>query len=346
MIDLRSDTCSRPTEAMRRAMADAAVGDDVLGDDPTVRELETLTAELLGKEDAVYVPSGTMANQIAVRLHCRPGEAIVTDQLAHVVTVENASLAGINGVVPRLLAHNRGVYAATDLEGALAAGPRFFPPTIGARPALVWAENTHNNGGGAVWPVEALAEVPRIAAAKGIASHLDGARLWHAAIVSGTSEADLAGGFDTVSVCFSKALGAPIGSALAGPAEIVAPARRYKQQLGGGWRQAGIVAAGALHALREHRPMLQRTHELASRFARQIVAVEGIELDPAAVQTNIVRFELTSQDAGRFCERLHEAGVLALPNGPDVVRAVFYLDLDEQDVDEAADLVAAVLHRA
>lgn len=355
VIDLRSDTCSRPTDAMRAAMADAVVGDDVLGDDPTVKELEALTASLLGKEDAVYVPSGTMANQIAVRLHARPGDALVTDELAHVVTAEKASLAGINGVTPLLLPQHRGVYDADVLRAALADGHPFFPPTMGARPALVWAENTHNNGGGAVWPAPALAQIAQIAADKGIATHLDGARLWHAAAASGSSEAELADAFDTVSVCFSKALGAPVGSALAGDAATIAEARRYKQQLGGGFRQAGIIAVGALHALREHRPILARTHDLAQRLATQIADIEGIVLDPASVETNIVRFELaeggpqsrfaSGLDAGTFCERLRDAGVFMLPNGPRVVRAVLYLDLTDDDVDRAVASVANVLAR-
>lgn len=343
MIDLRSDTCSRPTEAMRRAMAEADVGDDVYGDDPTVRRLEERTAALLGMADAVYVPTGTMANQIAVRLAARPGDCLVTDELAHVVTVEAASLAGVNGVVPRLLPQERGIFEPELARAALADSHPFFPRTVGARPALVWAENTHNNGGGSVWPPEALREVAGVAAAHDVASHLDGARLWHAAIVSDVAESELAAGFDTVSVCFSKALGAPVGSALAGPADLIAEARRHKQQLGGGFRQAGIIAAGALHALEHHRPRLSRTHELATRLASQIAEIDGIEIDPDAVQTNIVRFEVSARDAGSFCERLHDAGVFMLPNGPRAVRAVLYLDISEDEVERAAAAVAAAV---
>ncbi len=331
---------------MRRAIADAEVGDDLFGDDPTVRELEAATAQLLGKEDAVYVPSGTMANQIAVRLHARPGEAVVTDPLAHVVTVEAASLAGLSGVTTIPVAHERGVYDADAVRAAFAPAHRFFPRTVGPPPAVVWAENTHNNGGGAVWPADRLAEIPAVAAERGLPSHLDGARLWHAALAVGTAESQLAAGFDTVSVCFSKALGAPVGSALAGPEQLVARARRYKQQLGGGFRQAGIIAAGALYALREHRPLLRRTHEMAARFAEQIATMPGIEIDPAHVATNIVRFELTDGDSGAFCERLHAAGVHMLPSGPRAVRAVFYLDIADEDVEPAAEAVRRVVTSA
>ena len=345
MIDLRSDTCSRPTQEMRAAMAAAEVGDDVYGDDPTVRLLEAATAELLGKEDAVYMPTGTMTNQVGIRVHTEPGDAVLFDQGAHVYLLEGGAPAAFSGVLPRLLPAERGVFTAEDLEATLGRPHPFFPATIPAPARLLCVENTHNISGGSIWPLGALQTVTAAARARGLKLHLDGARLWHATAATGISEAAYAEPFDTVSVCFSKALGAPVGSCLAGPANLIARARRFKQQIGGGFRQAGIIAAGALHALRFHRSRLRECHLLAEGFAQGLARLEGIAIDPASVETNIVRFRLNGIDAGAFVEEAHRRGLYLLPSGTTAVRAVFYLDITASDTDSALAIIADSLRQ-
>lgn len=342
MIDLRSDTCSQPTEAMRQAMASAAVGDDVYGDDPTVRELEREVAALLGKEDAVYMVTGTMTNQVAIRAHTEPGDAVLFDQQAHVYILEGGAPAAYAGVLPRLLPGRRGVFTAADVAAALGVPHRFFPPTIPAPVKLLCLENTHNLGGGKVWPIEQFEAVCSFARARGLALHLDGARLWHASAATGIPEAEYARHVDTVSVCFSKGLGAPVGSALAGPREFIARARRFKQQIGGGFRQAGIIAAGALHALRHHRVRLTEDHAHARLLAEGIASLPGIVLDPADVETNIVRFGIASGRAGQFVDALHARGLHVLPSGADGVRAIPYLNISRAQVEAAIGIIGDV----
>lgn len=344
MIDLRSDTCSRPTLDMRAAMANAEVGDDVYGDDPTVKALEVAVARLLGKEAAVYMPTGTMTNQVALRVHTESSDAVLFDQNAHVYLLEGGAPAAFSGILPRLLPGVRGIFTPADVLSALGQPHPFFPPTILPPVRLLCVENTHNLGGGSVWPVSAIDGVAQAARNAGLALHLDGARLWHATVASGVSEARYAAPFDTVSVCFSKALGAPVGSCLVGSAALMARARRFKQQIGGGFRQAGIIAAGALHALTHHRSRLHQTHAHARRFAQAVADLPGIHLDPATVETNIVRFNLTTVGAAAFVEEAHRRGVYLLPSGPAAVRAVFYLDLSESDVGDALAILRDTLH--
>jgi len=342
MIDLRSDTCSQPTEEMRRAIASAVVGDDVYSDDPTVKELEREVADLLGKEDAVYMVTGTMTNQVGIRAHTEPGDAVMFDQNAHVYILEGGAPAAFSGVLPRLLPGVRGVFTPEDVSSALGVSHRFFPSTIPAPVKLLCLENTHNIGGGKVWPLEQLKAVCDVARARGIALHLDGARLWHATAATGIPEREYAKHFDTVSVCFSKGLGAPIGSALAGPREFIERARRFKQQIGGGFRQAGIIAAGALYALRNNRDRLKEDHEHAKLLAEGIAGLPGISLDVATVETNIVRFGVTSLPAGEFVEKLYAKGLYVLPSGVDAVRAIPYLNISRKQVEEAIDIIASV----
>ena len=221
----------------------------------------------------------------------------------------------------------RGIFSAADIDAAIGVPHPFFPQTIAAPPRLLCLENTHNIGGGSIWPLEALSAVVDAGRRRRLAVDLDGARLWHATVVTGIAEAEYAKYFDSVSVCFSKALGAPIGSCLAGPRDFIARARRFKQQIGGGFRQAGIIAAGALHALDHHRSRLGEVHALAARFAQGLAQIEGIAIDPATVETNIVRYRLKEISAGGFVEEAHRRGLWMLPSGPDAVRAVFYLDI-------------------
>jgi threonine aldolase len=343
MIDLRSDTCSRPTDAMRDAIARAVVGDDVYSDDPTVKALEARTAELLGKEDAVYMPTGTMTNQVGIRAHTEPGDSVLFDQNAHVYILEGGAPSAYAGVLPRLLPGVRGIFTAADVEAALGKPHPFFPNTIPSPIRLLCLENTHNIGGGSIWPLEEIKSVTKVARDRGVALHLDGARLWHATAATGISEAEYAAPFDTVSVCFSKALGAPIGSCLVGTKQFVSRARRFKQQIGGGFRQAGIIAAGALYALENHRDKLKETHENARLFAEAIATMEGISLDLTTVETNIVRFRFPDIDAGSFVEEAHRQGLYMLPSGSDGARAVFYLDISRADAERAISIIAGTV---
>jgi threonine aldolase len=316
MIDLRRDTCSRPTEAMRRAMTEAAVGDDLYSDDPTMRLLEEHTADLLGKEDAVYMVTNTMTNQVAIRAHTEPGDAVLFDQKAHVYLLEGGAPASLSGVLPRPLPGVRGIFSPEDVGAALGTPHPFFPTTIPSPVTLLCVENTHNIGGGSIWPLEKMEAVAATARVHETAVHLDGARLWHASAKTGIPEAQYSAAFDTVSVCFSKALGAPVGSCLAGPKTFIARARRFKQQFGGGFRQAGIIAAGALYALEHHRSRAGETHTHATNFARKIASYPAVVIDHASVETNIVRFRLRGIPAGEFVEEAHRLGVHMLPSGP------------------------------
>jgi threonine aldolase len=343
VIDFRSDTLTRPTEAMRAAMAAAEVGDDVYGEDPTVNELEARTAALLGKEDAVFVPTGTMSNQIGIRVHTEPGDLAFVEASAHIVANEGGGAAAISGVSIRPLRGVRGVFTAEDVDAAVGVSHPFRPATLASPPTLLCVENTHNAGGGTLWPLETLKGVCAAGRRHGLALHLDGARLWHAAAASGRSERELAEPFDTVNVCFSKGLGAPAGSALAGSSDLIRRARRFKQQLGGGMRQAGILAAAALYALDNHRSELAEDIRRARTLAEGLATLEGIAVDPADVHSNIVRFDVTAGSAGSFAERCHASGVFMIPGGARGVRAVLHRDIDDEQVTRALAIVASVL---
>jgi threonine aldolase len=339
MIDLRSDTCSQPTPEMRDAMARASVGDDVYGDDPTVNELEAEVAALLGTEDAVYVPTGTMSNQVAVRAHTEPGDAVLLDQSAHVYMNEAGGMAALSGVLPKLLPGVRGIFSADDVRAALGVPSRFSVATISAPAKLLCLENTHNAGGGKIWSLDQMQSVTDVARERGLRTHLDGARLWHASAATGIPEKEYAKFFDSVSVCFSKGLGAPVGSALCGSRDFIKRARRFKQQFGGGFRQAGIIAAGALHALRHHRARLVEDHAHAQLLARGIADCPSIEIDPAAVETNIVRFRVNHLPAGEFAERAFAKGLRILPAGADGIRAIPYLNITREQILEAVRVI-------
>ena len=343
MIDLRSDTVTRPSEAMRAAMAAAEVGDDVYGEDPTVRALEARTAELLGKEAAVFVPTGTMSNQIAVRIQTEAGDRVLIEGSSHIVANEGGGAAAISGVSIDPLPARRGLFGPEQVDAAVGVPHPFKPTTLSPPPRLLCVENTHNAGGGTVWPLEQIHAVCEAGRRHGLSLHLDGARLWHASAASGVPERDYAEPFDTVNVCFSKGLGAPVGSALAGSERMVARARRFKQQLGGGMRQAGVLAAAALFAIEHHRPHLATDVRNARAFAEGIAALDGIEVDLTGVHSNIVRFDVTGGTAADFAERCHAAGVHMIPGGARGVRAVLHRDVTASDVERALDVIASVL---
>ncbi|MET0342053.1 MAG: GntG family PLP-dependent aldolase [Polyangiales bacterium] len=334
-VDLRSDTVTRPTPAMRRAMADADVGDDVYGEDPTAQRLEEETAALLGKEAALFVPTGTMANQIALMLHCRPGDAVVVGAAAHCMAFESGAGAALAGVQFDV-ASERGLYDASELERALAKSGDLFPRT-----RLVALENTHNRDGGAVWPSAQAHEVAALAHARGLPVHLDGARIWNAAIATGETPAALASYADTVSVCFSKGLGAPVGSAFAGSHAHVREARRFRKMLGGGMRQVGVLCAAARHALAHHRSRLAEDHALAAQLARSLSRLPGLVVH--SPETNIVLVDLRTHAAPELVSRLREAGVLLNAVSPTRLRAVTHRDLSTADIDAASGVMARVL---
>jgi len=338
MIDLRSDTITRPTPAMRRAMADADVGDDVLGDDPTVLALEARTAAILGHEAAVYMPSGTMTNQVAIRAWTEPGDEILLEASAHSYFYESGGPAALAGVMCHLIPGRRGLFTADQVRAVLRPANEHFPRT-----KLVCVENTHNRGGGAVWPVARIAAVEAVAREAGLRMHLDGARLWNAAVAAGVTEAEYARHFDSVSVCFSKGLGAPVGSALAGQAEFIARARRFRKMFGGGMRQAGIVAAGALYALDHHRDRLVEDHVNAERLAEGIADLPGADVDPATVETNIVVVGVRGTPATEVVARLKDRGVLVLARDASSIRAVTNLNVSADDIDEALRAFRQVL---
>ncbi|WP_227498630.1 low specificity L-threonine aldolase [Synechococcus sp. PCC 7336] len=337
-IDLRSDTITQPTPAMRLAIANAAVGDDVLGDDPTVKELEADVAQLLGKEAAVYMPSGTMTNQVAVRLHTQPGDEIVLESEAHIYYYESGAPAALSGVMCRLVSGRQGVFAADDLVNVLRSGNPHYPPTT-----LVCIENTHNRGGGTIFPLEAIQAIAEVCQQRGLAIHMDGARLWNACEATGITPTDYAEPFDTVSVCFSKGLGAPVGSALAGSSETIDRARRFRKMFGGAMRQAGTIAAGALYALQHHRDRLCEDRENAQLLARQLVEVDGIEVDLSTVQTNIVVFRCLDVPAPLLAQALGDRGVKLFARDRHSLRAVTSLMVTREHILQVKDKVADAL---
>jgi threonine aldolase len=328
---------------MREAMARAEVGDDVYGEDPTVRLLEEEIAALLGKEAALFVPSGVMANQIALAVGAPPGSEVLVPVGAHCLLYESGAAAALAGLTLREIGDDNGVVRAADVVAAVNPDNVHF-----MRTALVTMENTHNRAGGRLTPDGVADEVAEAARARGLALHLDGARLWNAAVARGVDERVLAAPFDTVSVCLSKGLGAPVGSLVAGTKTFVAAARRRRKMLGGGMRQAGILAAAGLYALAHHRARLVEDHARARRFAEAIAQLPGVRIDLAAVQTNIVVWDLLPEvpfDAHAFVARARDAGVLLNAMGPRRVRAVTHLDVDDAACAEAAARVVA-LHRS
>lgn len=332
-IDLRSDTVTVPTPAMRAAMANAAVGDDVYGEDPTIGELERRTAELLGKEEAVFVPSGTMANQIAVGAHTQPGDELLCDPFAHLYVWEAGGIARNWGVTTRTIVPRRGLLELADLAGMIRPDDSHY-----AKTRMVSLENTHNRAGGRVHPIDGIAEISGWSKANGLALHCDGARLMNAVVASGVAAKTWASWFDSVSICFSKGLGAPVGSALAGSEGFIQRARRLRKLLGGGMRQGGIIAAGALYALEHHVERMADDHANAKTLAAAVESVAGLSLESGPVETNLVWIAVDPAfaTAPELSARLRERGVLVSALGPQVLRACTHLDVSREDVEFAA----------
>lgn len=340
MIDLRSDTITQPSPAMRDAIAHAAVGDDVYHDDPTVNELERRVASMLGKDDAVFVPTGTMANQIAVRVHTEPGDSVIIEQSGHIGTHELGGAAHHSGVTLQRIAGVRGTFTAEQVERLVPVPHPALPSHLADPFTLVCIENTHNAAGGAIWPLDQIQLVSERANELGLARHLDGARLWNASVASGVPLETYGSYFDTVNVCFSKGLGAPVGSALVGDAESITRARRFKHMFGGGFRQAGLLAAGALYAIDNNMERLADDHRNARAFAEALATIDGLDIDLDAVQTNIVNIGV--DEPSKLVDGCHDKGVAMLVNGPSEVRAVFSLAVDDDAAADAIDIVSSV----
>ncbi len=335
-LDFRSDTVTQPTAAMRAAMAEAPLGDDVFGEDPTLNRLEERVAEMLGKEAAVYVPSGTMSNHIATFVHCAPGDELLCEVNAHFLNMEQVGHVQLNGVSHRTVEGDFGVVEVDQFVGLIRPDDEHC-----ARTRLVCLENTHNRGAGRILPYANVEAICAWARDNGLATHLDGARLFNAVVATGIAADQWAQHFDTVSVCFSKGLGAPVGSALAGSRELIDKARRRRKVLGGGMRQGGLIAAGALYALENHIDRLSLDHATAQQFAEVIRNIEGLELAPDVVDTNMVAFEVDPRlgTAGEFVGRLADEGLKMGAVGPTRVRAVAHLNLDADAVERAAPIL-------
>ena len=340
MVNLYSDTQTRPTPEMRAAIAAAEVGDEQRGDDPTVRALEERVAALLGHEAAVFLPSGTMCNEIAIRLHIRPGgDEILLGRETHPLRFEGGAPAALSGAVMTVVDGEAGMFTPDALDAAIRAHPagdRYAP-----RPRLVCVEQPTNMGGGRVWPLEQVEAVVEVARSHGLRTHLDGARLMNAVVASGIDAASWAGRFDSAWVDFTKGLGAPVGACLAGSAELISEAWRWKQMLGGAMSQAGIIAAGGLYALDHHVDRLAEDHARARRLADGLAGLPGVELDAATVETNILVFAVP--DAPAFCDVLAREDVLVIPLDARRVRAVTHLDVDDAGIERALEAAAAAL---
>jgi len=342
MIDLRSDTVTRPSEAMREAMARASVGDDVYGEDPTVNRLQEMAAALLGKGAALFVPTGIMANQLAIRVQTQPGDEVLVESRSHIVRYEHGAAAALAGVHLHWLPGNRGMLEPDQIQAAIRPKD---PSHINT--ALICLENTHNSGGGSVYPLARIEGIRRIALQHGIPMHLDGARLFNAVVATGVSGAEYARHFETVSICISKGLGAPVGSLIVGSQPMVARLRHYRRMYGGGMRQAGILAAAGIHALEHNIARLKEDHEHARRLAQLLKPIPTVSIQSELVETNIILFDV--RDDGRpvqeILEALKQAGVLINSVGGRSFRAVTHLDISAQDIETAGQIFSRVLTR-
>ncbi|MFL2949210.1 MAG: threonine aldolase family protein [Candidatus Poseidoniaceae archaeon] len=333
-IDLRSDTVTQPTPAMRDAMHHAAVGDDVLGDDPTVRQLETRMAEMCGKEAALFVPSGTMANAIALRCHTSPGDEIITAKNSHIYIYEGGGFAALCGASVALVDVHGGLMRPEDVQLAIrkqAGSLSHYPDGT-----LVCVENTSNRGGGACYPQETLDEIAAVAKANNCATHMDGARVFNASVATKTPLNRMVRDYDSISICLSKGLGAPIGSVLVGSSTFISQAHRWRKMFGGGMRQAGMLAAAGLHALDHHVERMEEDHSRAVRLAKAIDQVEGFSVDLTTVETNMVYFDST-KSASSIMDALAANGIDVLDIGPNSCRIVVHLHVTDDDVNKVIE---------
>src|SRR5438876_8308138 len=340
VIDLRSDTVTKPSAEMRRAMAEADVGDDVFIEDPTVNRLQERAAEMFTREAALFVPSGTMGNLTCILAHTRPGQEVICEEAGHIYNYEMASMSAIAGVLPRLVRGEDGILTWDIVSKAIR--PKIY---YRSQTALIALENTHNMAGGTVYPTKLSEEICDRAHDAGIRVHLDGARVFNAATYLGENVVDMTRKFDSIQFCLSKGLGAPVGSMIVGSRDFIERCRSIRKMLGGGMRQAGVLAAAGLIALEKGPKRLQVDHDNAKFLAKQLAEVSGITLDPSKVQTNIVIFELKKSgwSSANFLQKLAKRNVLAVPVDNERVRMVTHLDVDRNDVEKAAAVVRDLL---
>src|SRR5438034_6269907 len=339
MIDLRSDTVTKPSPAMREAMARAPVGDDVYGEDPTVNHLQEMAAALLGKAAALFVPSGIMANQLSIRVQTQPGDEVIVESRSHIVRYEHGAAAALAGVQLHWVGGDRGILEPGQVEAAIRPKDPYTIPTT-----LICLENTHNSGGGSIYPLSTIERIHTVARARGIPMHLDGARLFNAVVATGVSAAEYARHFETVSFCLSKGLGAPVGSLICADRERVVKLRRLRKMFGGGMRQAGILAAAGLYALEHNVARLAEDHAHAKRLAEALAGLPGVRINPAHVDTNIVVFDIseTRRTADEVLALLKAEGLLLVPFSPTTLRAVTHLDISRDQIEQACAILKKV----
>ena len=338
-IDLRSDTVTQPTDQMRKAMSSTPVGDDVLGDDPTVIELENRLSSMLGKEAALFVPSGTMSNAISIRTHTNPGDEIITEATSHIYVYEGGGFAALSGCSVALVPGKRGIMNPDDVAKAI----RKQDGSLGHFPngSLVCVENTSNRGGGTCYPLETLDAIAKVAHDNTCAAHMDGARLFNASIATGISPARMVRDYESISICLSKGLGAPVGSVLVGSSDFIALAHRWRKMFGGGMRQAGIIAAGGIYALENHIERMVEDHARAQKLAESIRNMEGFDVDISTVESNMV-YVTTDKLASEVIESLSSKGIDALDLGPNMMRLVTHLHITDEDVERTIDAFASL----
>jgi len=340
VIDLRSDTLTKPSTDMRRAMAEAEVGDDVFGEDPTVNALQEKAAELLDKEAAIFVPSGTMANQLAIKAQTHHGDEIIADRNCHTFNFEAGAVAALSGVLVHTVQGNRGILTVQQIREAIRPEDHHFAPT-----RLICLENTHNRGGGSVYPLEEIVRIRELAEERGLFMHLDGARLFNASVASGIAARDYARYFDSVSFCLSKGLGCPVGSVVVGSVELIDTVHRYRKMFGGGMRQVGILTAAGIYALEHNISRLAKDHDNAKKLAGALHGIKGVTINPEEVETNIVVFgvQKSGMSAHTVIEHMTRRGVLMLPISQTQIRAVTHLDVSAEDIDQAIERIDQVL---
>ncbi len=339
-VDLRSDTLTRPTEKMRAAMSRAEVGDDVFNEDPTLNRLQDYIAELTGMEKALFVTSGTQGNQICINAHTQPGQEVIVDKNSHIFNYESGSPAMLAGVQLHCLDGTNGIVSKDEVAAAVRPADDHYPQT-----GLVCLENTHNRGGGFIYPLEEIEQIAEFCRTAGLPLHLDGARLWNASVATGISIKTYCELFDSVSLCFSKGLGAPVGSVVAGKADFIQRTHFYRKAYGGGVRQGGILAAAALHAIEHHLPLLSEDHRRAKSLAAGINEIPGLSVDLPAVHTNIVLFDIDDalMTAASLSGKLAEEGILQFPFGPQRIRLVTHLEIADDAVDHAINVIKKVV---
>lgn len=341
LVDLRSDTVTKPSLGMRKAMAEAEVGDDVYHEDPSVNRLEEMVAALYGKEAALYVASGTMANQLAIRAQTHHGDEIIMERTSHPFNSEAGALAALAGVQVNLIDGKRGLMEVEQIKAVVRTPNVHHAPT-----ALICLENTHNRGGGSIWPLDKIRAVQELAHSVEVLMHLDGARLMNACVATGLAPKDYAQYFDSCTLCLSKGLGAPVGSLVIGSKDFIARAHRFRKQFGGGMRQAGILAAAGIYALEHNVERLAEDHLNAKRLAQGIAEIDGLDIDVNAVETNILFFHVRKPGltVPMLLDRMKAEGVLMGGTGPHTIRAVSHLDVSKDGIDRAVEVLRKLVH--